>query len=304
MAKLHFSLVAPEQMLARTARKHRTRGTDSSAMDTLAGISRSRALAHGAIAVLLMVAAMPGQTATTCAAESGAQTVPLVELFTSEGCDSCPPADRWLTSQFPAAGTREAVSVLAFHVDYWDRLGWKDRFATAEYTQRQHDAMRANGATFVYTPQVLAQGHDVPSWRAGKVGDILAAARKRPARADVKLAIDGDAGVGFAVRAQATVADRALRKDAVLWVAYADSGLVSDVKAGENRGARLSHDHVVRAFATGANREADGRLSASATFARPRENGTQPTVVAFVQRPATGEVLQAVALPLTDCLPP
>ena len=90
----------------------------------------------------------------------------------------------------------------------------------------------------------------------------------------------------------------------LLGIAYVDSGLVSDVKAGENRGVRLSHDHVVRAFAMGANREADGRLTASATFPRPREGGTQPTVVAFVQRPATGEVLQAVSLPLTDCLPP
>ena len=292
-----FSLVAPDQMLARTTRKHRTRGTDSSAMDTFAGISRSRALAHGAIAALLMVTAMPGQTATTCAAESGAQTVPLVELFTSEGCDSCPPADRWLTSQFPAAGTREAVSVLAFHVDYWDRLGWKDRFATAEYTQRQHDAMRANGATFVYTPQVLAQGHDVPSWRAGKVGDVLAAARKRPARADVKLAVDGDAGVGFAVRVQATVADRTLRKDAVLWVAYADSGLVSDVKAGENRGVQLRHDHVVRALLGPYPVDASGTVAATLALAAPREPGQSPQLVAFVQDRKNGEVLQTLSLP-------
>src|SRR4030095_58016 len=163
MPMMMFPLVAPEQMLARTARKHRTRGTDSSAMDTVAGTSRSRALAYGAIAALLMVTATPGQAATACGAESGAQTVPLVELFTSEGCDSCPPADRWLTAQLPVAGTPGAVAVLRVHRDHWDRLGWKDRFATAEYTQRQYDAMRANGATFAYTPQVLAQGHDVPS---------------------------------------------------------------------------------------------------------------------------------------------
>ena len=266
-------------------------------MDALAAFSRPRALVSAAIASIFMVAAIPGQTATTCAATSGAQTVPLVELFTSEGCDSCPPADRWLTSQFPVTGTAGPVTVLAFHVDYWDRLGWKDRFATAEYTQRQYDAMRANGATFVYTPQVLVQGHDVPSWRSGgKVGDVLAAARKRPARADVTLAIDGDPGANLSVRARATVADQALRKNAILWIAYADSGLVSDVKAGENRGVQLHHDHVVRSL-HGPYAVEVGGTTATISLAPPREPGQAPTLVAFVQDRKSGEVLQTLALP-------
>src|SRR5512143_155670 len=82
-----------------------------------------------------------------CTARSGHETLPLVELYTSEGCDSCPPVDRWLTSTFPARDT--SASVLAFHVDYWDRLGWKDRFASADYTARQYASMRARGAAFV-----------------------------------------------------------------------------------------------------------------------------------------------------------
>lgn len=266
-------------------------------MHTLSGISRSRAVTLGAVAAILMVTAIPGQTATTCAAESGAQTVPLVELFTSEGCDSCPPADRWLTSQFPVAGTAGAVTVLAFHVDYWDRLGWKDRFATAGYTQRQYDAMRANGATFVYTPQVLVQGHDMPSWRGGKVGDALAAARKRPARANLTLTADAVPGGNVAVRAHATVADRALRKNAVLWIAYADSGLVSDVKAGENRGVQLHHDHVVRSLHGPYAIDAGGTAAATLSLAPPREAGQLPTLVAVVQDVKNGEVLQTLALP-------
>jgi hypothetical protein len=285
-------------MLARTARKRRGAGTDSSPVDTRVNFSRSRALASGAIAALLMAAAIPGQAATTCAAESGAQTVPLVELFTSEGCDSCPPADRWLTAQFPVAGTAGTVAVLAFHVDYWDRLGWKDRFAAAQYTQRQYDAMRANGATFVYTPQVLVQGHDVPSWRAGgKVADVLAAARKRPTRASVTLAANAVPGGVFSVRAQATVAEQALRKNAVLWVAYTDSGLVSDVKAGENRGVQLHHDHVVRSLHGPYPIDASGTAAATFTFAPPREPGQMPTLVAFVQDGKNGDVLQALGLP-------
>ena len=263
-------------------------------MDTLAGFPRTRALALAAIAAILMITAIPGHTAT-CAASSGAQTVPLVELFTSEGCDSCPPADRWLTSEFPVAATG-AVSVLAFHVDYWDRLGWKDRFATAQYTQRQYDAMRANGATFVYTPQVLVQGHDVPSWRGGKVGDVLAAARKRPARANVTLAADAASGGAVTVRAQATVADRALRNNAVLWIAYADSGLVSDVKAGENRGVQLRHDHVVRAFAGPYAADGKGDIAASVSFPRPAESGRMASLVAVVQDAKSFEVLQTLTM--------
>ncbi len=254
-------------------------------------------MALAAAVGFLMLTAASGQAATTCAAVSGAQTVPMVELFTSEGCDSCPPADRWLASQFPVARAAGDVTVLAFHVDYWDRLGWKDRFATAQYTQRQYAAMHANGATFVYTPQVLVQGHDVPSWRGGKVVDVLAAARKRPARARVTLAAASDPGVDFTVRAEASVPDQALRKNAALWIAYTDSGLVSDVKAGENRGVQLRHDHVVRSLHGPYPIDASGAAAAALVLAPPRESGQSPTLVAFVQDGRNGDVLQALALP-------
>src|SRR5260221_14774043 len=122
-------------------------------MDHHAIPSRTRALAIGAAAAILMITSIPGRTATTCAAESGAQTVPLVELFTSEGCDSCPPADRWLSSEFPPLPTRASPLALAFHVDYWDRLGWRDRVPSAQFTPPQHGEISPNGATFVYTPQ-------------------------------------------------------------------------------------------------------------------------------------------------------
>src|ERR1700709_639060 len=83
--------------------------------------------------------------------QSGALRAPVVELYTSEGCSSCPPADRWL-SGFKADPSTVA---LAFHVDYWDRLGWKDRFASAAFTERQSRQQAVNGARFSYTPQVV-----------------------------------------------------------------------------------------------------------------------------------------------------
>jgi hypothetical protein len=248
--------------------------------------------------MLLFAALVAGQAAAApaCRATSEALARPLVELFTSEGCDSCPPADRWFSARFPAEPDSGAIA-LAFHVDYWDRLGWTDRFASPSYTARQYDAMRANRAAFVYTPQVLLQGHEF-AWR-GADAPIVAAARQ-PARAAIALDADLRASE-VVVHVDAEVSDRALARDARLYVAYADSGLVSDVKAGENRGVRLAHDHVVRALREAGAFDATGRLQASATLPRPREAGTHPTLVAFVQRAGNGDVLQALAQPLDRC---
>ena len=190
------------------------------------------------------VTAFPVSAQQSCRVASGAQLLPLVELYTSEGCDSCPPADRWLSRQFPATAARTAAVALAFHVDYWDRLGWTDRFASAAYTERQYASMKANAATFVYTPQVLLQGHDWQGWSAGNAQ--LEGAGKMPARAAISLEATVGGGAVVVV-IDATIADAASRGDAQLFVAYADSGLHSDVGAGENRGKRLAHDHVVRA---------------------------------------------------------
>jgi hypothetical protein len=227
--------------------------------------------------------------------------VPLVELFTSEGCDSCPPADKWLSAQFPPRATtvaEPASLALAYHVDYWDRLGWRDRFASAQFTQRQYDEMRANGATFVYTPQILVQGHDVSGWNRGKAADAIAAAERRPPRALIELDVTPGTS-SLALRATATVADAALRKSAVLWLAYVDSGHVTDVAAGENRGVRLRHDNVVRSLHGPYRVEANGAAIASLALAPPAVRGTAPMVVAFVQDTKNGDVMQALVT--SDC---
>jgi hypothetical protein len=251
------------------------------------------------IVVLVTSLAAPARAATACHAASDAQTRPLVELYTSEGCDSCPPADRWFSSQFDAAGTSQHAIALAFHVDYWDRLGWVDRFADAKYTERQYQAMYANGASFVYTPQVLVQGRTLANLRTGVPAAIDAAARE-PARATITLdATPG--GSEVVVRADARVNDASRMRDAQLFVAYADSGLVSDVKAGENRGVRLEHDHVVRALRLAGAAGRAGHWQASVTLPKPAEAGKHPMLVAFVQRAASGDILQSVALPLDGC---
>ena len=259
-----------------------------------------------AVAAGLALAAAPSVAAPAmCHAASGPQTAPLVELFTSEGCDSCPPADRWLSAQFPPATpstpARAGPIALAFHVDYWDRLGWRDRFASAQFTQRQYDEMGANGAAFVYTPQVLVQGHDVAGWNRGKAVEAIASAERRPPRAAIGLDVAPEAS-GLRVGATASVQEAALRKSAALWLAYVDSGHSTDVAAGENRGVRLRHDNVVRSLHGPYPVDGNGTATASLTLALPANRGTAPAIVAFVQDTRNGDVLQALAAP--DCREP
>ncbi len=255
-----------------------------------------------ALALLATIAATTGAApaaGATCGTHSAARAVALVELYTSEGCDSCPPADRWLAAAFRANRESTRAVPLAFHVDYWDRLGWRDRFAAPANTERQYAEMRAGGARFVYTPQVLIQGRDFQGWQgsARRFDAAVAGVNALPARADIDLEVQPRRD-GIAVRAEVRVGAAADRKGAVPFLALADSDLVSDVKAGENAGARLTHDHVVRAFAAGPPVDAAGVSRTEVVLPRPSEAGARPTIVAFVQNSVTGEVLQTVALPL------
>ena len=112
-------------------------------------LTRFAAAAVAAFAVVPLAHAAPGE----CSAKSGAGTAALVELYTSEGCDSCPPADAWLR-KLPAAGAGSVVP-LSFHVDYWDYIGWKDPFANPAFGARQRELAAVNRARIVYTPQVM-----------------------------------------------------------------------------------------------------------------------------------------------------
>jgi hypothetical protein len=248
------------------------------------------------IAAVSAVVVVPA-TAEVCAANSGPQMAALVELYTSEGCNSCPPADRWLSSSVPAGAAGGNAIALAFHVDYWDRLGWKDRFAAPAWTERQYAIARANRSRFVYTPQVLLQGHDFPDWQGKGGAGALAAVAAGPARARIALEAEAQRGV-IGVKATASVPATGDRRNAALFVALADSRLVSEIKAGENAGVRLTHDHVVRALRGGLAVNPSGDASGAFALPLPAEAGSATTVVAFVQNTETGDVLQALALPV------
>ncbi len=226
-----------------------------------------------------------------CLARAETVSVPLVELYTSEGCSSCPPADRWLSQLAPGK-----VVPLALHVDYWDYIGWRDRFAQARFSQRQRDMAGRGGGGVVYTPQVMLNGRDFRPWHnPAAFDDAVRRNAGRPLRARLALAMAGGAAEGWTARLTGEVLPRQGRSEAYL--ALYENGLVSAVEAGENRGTRLRHDYVVRQWLGPLPVGADGRIAHSHTFA-PRDgiDFTRAGVAAFVQDSDSGEVLQAVAL--------
>jgi hypothetical protein len=185
---------------------------------------------------LALTLPLAAAAADSCSARSGAQAVRVVELYTSEGCSSCPPADRWLS----ALKGRPDVVALAFHVSYWDRLGWKDRFASPAYTRRQAEQQRFNGARYSYTPQVVVDGVDEAHWHAKP----LPGAAQR--RAPVQLSVARD---GATYLAQVQVHSGAPQRLAAIWV-LTENDHKTAVKSGENEGATLAHDFVVRELRT------------------------------------------------------
>jgi hypothetical protein len=239
----------------------------------------------------------PPLLAAECSASSGVQTIALLELYTSEGCSSCPPADRWLGKLVMQGFAPDRVIPLALHVDYWDSLGWKDSFAKLGFAHRQREMAGLNRSSFVYTPQVMLNGRDYRGWgSAGRFASDIAAINRNPARANIKLTIN-QLSTG-SIEVSATV--QALKQGTpVLYVALYENDLTTAVKAGENSGASLHHDYVVREW-LGPYSIDDKTTSLwqQKLALKPDWKVKDMGAVAFVQNRASGEVLQAVALRL------
>lgn len=235
-----------------------------------------------------------------CSAKSPAHTVALVELYTSQGCSSCPPADRWLSqlsglTQSTTPGQAQRIVPLALHVGYWDYIGWKDPFAQRAFNERQSWLAGLSRSRSVYTPEVFVGSAEMRDWRSRATFDsAVRTINAAPARAQIELGAvlaDGQIETRIAARADAA--------DAQLFVALTASGAQTAVKAGENRGETLRNDHVVRTWS--------GPLALNAGALKwtlpAGVSARDAQLVAFVQRASSGEVLQVVSLPLAACTP-
>jgi hypothetical protein len=252
-----------------------------------------RIFAKISIATSLILCASQSIYAAECSAKSGAQTVPLLELYTSEGCSSCPPADKWLSGLKPDP---KKFIPLAFHVDYWDYIGWKDKFSKAEYSDRQRKTAAFAGAGFVYTPQFVMNGRDFKGWDNSRLNDAIDKNQKLAPRANLNLEVITQANGEMTLQASAKAVNQADIKNADIFVAIYENKLVNQVNAGENNGRELKHDYVVRNF-FGAYQLSNQNEFAKNFSLKPEWKGRQAGAVIFVQDSRNGEIFQSLALP-------
>jgi hypothetical protein len=233
-----------------------------------------------------------------CTAQSSQKTVALVELYTSEGCDSCPPADRWLSSLGPNGFAPDRVVPIALHVDYWDYIGWKDPYARQAHSARQRKMAQLARAAAIYTPQVLLQGRDFRSWGTPEFDQAIARINAGKAKARISLALDTAKSGAFQVDAVAQLEGQSPGNDMALFLAAYENKLLSEVHAGENQGKTLPHDFVVLQWAGPFEFKAANRLEERVALPLlPKAIPGHSGVVAFVQNRANSEVLQALMLP-------
>jgi len=176
---------------------------------------------------------------TALAGEPGRRPAVVVELFTSEGCSSCPPADKVLKilhEKQPIAGVE--IIALSEHVDYWNRLGWEDPFSSAQFTERQQ-RYSAGWPLRIYTPQMVIDGTVERLGSDGKAIVEALRAAKTSEKAPVAIELDGD-------RVAVTVGELPRPRNARVWLALVEDGLSTDVARGENKGRTLEHVGVVR----------------------------------------------------------
>ncbi len=241
---------------------------------------------------LLLAISQPA-LAAECSAQSGAATVPLLELYTSEGCSSCPPADKWLSSI-----NTDKVTRLAFHVDYWDYLVGKTNSLRLNIVTVSAKLLRLAGAGFVYTPQFVMNGRDFKGWDNARLNQHVMTAQKLASRANLSLNAVQENGK-ITLKTSTYLINPTDTKNKIshtdVFVAIYENKLASRVSAGENSGRELTHDYVVRelfgAYQINNRNEFTKNFTLSPEWAK-RDAGA----VLFVQNSQTGEILQSLAL--------
>ncbi len=251
-----------------------------------------RDLTHSRLIALLVAAAGCSFTAPVGAADGKTgQIKSVVELFTSQGCSSCPAADKLL----PAFAAKDGVLALSFNVDIWDSLGWKDTLAKPQYTQRQRAYAQTRGDGQVYTPQTIVNGmtHAVGSDRAAIEAEIVTtSAQTKDMRVPLNIAADGN---GVQIDAPTWSAARAAAVTATLWLVKFTASVEVAIPKGENSGHKITYHNVVRDLvAVGHWR---GEASTSKLSKEALSGCTPGTCAILLQQGGTGSILGAAWVP-------
>lgn len=249
-------------------------------------------IAIGALATALWFVASPTVLAAGCRLDSPEHRATVLELYTSEGCSSCPPADEWFSRLRGQGVGPESAVLLAFHVDYWNQLGWQDPYSKSAFSARQRALAPRASRGVVYTPQVLLNGMDYR--RTGSLHQTLRTINAQPAGARVRATVQRN---GSEIRVLGEVDALVGNSAALVWVAVYENGLFTFVRAGENAGKRLNHDYVVRELSgpvslmPNATTHLDQRLHVAAETPADRLG-----VAVVVEQSGTGSVLQAATV--------
>ncbi len=238
--------------------------------------------ATGALALLMLLSlsavAGPGSFGSFA---SGPRQALLVELYTSEGCSSCPPADQWLAKLATDESLWREVVPVAFHVDYWDYLGWPDRFANARFSDRQRRYARLGATRTVYTPGVMAGGRE---WRGWWQNEPLPTGS---ARAGVLTLHENDGAISLTYETERSL------KSLNGHVALLGFGLRTAVRRGENAGRELAHEFVVLDWQQTTLSRNDGVFTASLRRPGTEVDAERFALAAWVSQ-GQGPPLQAV----------
>lgn len=236
-----------------------------------------------ALAVFTWTSSLLAQQ-TSCTAQSAATLTPVIELYTSEGCSSCPPADQWLSTLKPAHAKGQVVAQ-AFHVNYWDYIGWKDPFAAPQHTARQRQISSASRLDGIYTPQLAKNGLTVRDYPRDVVRPSAPTA---PALAQIAFTQTAKDSFDAAI----TPTD-----DKTPWSAYytvTEHAHVSRVTAGENKGETLAHDFVVRQYVQLGSYSGGQKLKINTL---PGSDKHPRHINIVVTDAKTGKALQALSAP-------
>ena len=242
------------------------------------------------LSAVLWAAAALAAPAREAVLASGPRRVHLIELYTSEGCSSCPPADRWLSGLREDPGLWRRFVPVGLHVGYWDRLGWKDRLADERFVARQHALARAWGAEFVYTPAFALDGAE---WRSRLLP------RKTP---------DSPGGPAGVLEARARPDGRVSvrwrpehAEPGARWSAHAallGGEVRTEVLAGENRGRSLRHDFAALAYARADMEPVEDGATAGLTLGAPSSEARAHALAVWVSRAGETAPAQAAGGPL------
>jgi len=244
-------------------------------------------LGAATVAMLLAGAARADESANTLTLSSGPQRVSLLELYTSEGCSSCPPADRWMSKLKREPDLWRRFVPIAFHVDYWDYIGWKDRFSSANYSDRQRRYALQGGARAVYTPGFFRDGEEWRRWR-----NLSAPPSAGIDAGELQLQIgDNNVQVRFA---PAQTGATSLN----VHLAVIGMSLKTRVAAGENRGKTLRHDFVALGMTSVALKKDGAAWHAALTLPATSIEANDRAVVAWVTSGDRQAPLQSVGGPL------